>query len=111
MVLIIGVQFIPPFDEESQRITDPIFPLKVKVPLLAFAQIVVTDWFNVPPIVEGSTTTDVFIAVPLHPFAVGVIVKVTVIGAFVGFVKIPLMFPLPLDAIPVTEAIVFLVQE
>lgn len=111
MVLIIGVQFIPPFDEKSQRITDPIFPLKVKVPMLAFAQTVVTDWFNVPPIVEGSTTTDVFIAVPLHPFAVGVIVKSTVIGAFVVFVKIPLMLPFPLDAIPVTDEMLFLVQE
>jgi hypothetical protein len=37
-------------------------------------------------------------------------VKVTVTGALVVFVKLPLMFPLPLAAIPVTAAVLFLVQ-
>jgi hypothetical protein len=37
-------------------------------------------------------------------------VKVTVIGALVVLTKIPLMFPLPLAAIPVTVPVLFLVQ-
>ena len=42
--------------------------------------------------------------------AVGVIVKVTVIGAVVVFMSVPLISPLPLAAIPVTEAVLSLVQ-
>jgi hypothetical protein len=48
--------------------------------------------------------------VPPHPLAVGVIVNVTVSGALVVLVKLPLMSPLPLAAIPVTVPILFLVQ-
>ncbi|MNG18134.1 hypothetical protein D3C85_735350 [compost metagenome] len=58
----------------------------------------------------GLTITVVAIDAPGQPFAVGVIVKVTVIGAFVVFVKLPLMFPLPLARIPVTVPVLFLVQ-
>jgi hypothetical protein len=39
-----------------------------------------------------------------------VIVKVTVKGALVVFVKLPLMSPLPLFGIPVTVPVLFLVQ-
>ena len=52
----------------------------------------------------GFTNTMAVMAVPEHPFAVGVIVKVTVTGAFVVLVKIPLMLPLPFDGMPVTVA-------
>lgn len=58
----------------------------------------------------GLTTTEVVIAAPVQPFAVGVTVKVTVIDAFVVFVSGPLILPLPLAAIPVTLAVLFLVQ-
>jgi hypothetical protein len=37
-------------------------------------------------------------------------VNVTVTGALVVFVNAPLMFPLPLPAIPVTDTVLFLVQ-
>ena len=58
----------------------------------------------------GFTSTVAVIAAPGHPLAVGVIVKVTVTGALVVFVKTPLIFPEPLPAIPVTVAVLSLVQ-
>ena len=50
------------------------------------------------------------IGVPVHPFTVGVMVNVTVTGDEVVLVKAPEMLPDPLAAIPVTEAVLFLVQ-
>ena len=58
----------------------------------------------------GFTSTVAVIALPAHPLAVGVIVNVTVIGALVVFVNAPLIFPLPLAAIPVTKPVLSLVQ-
>ena len=58
----------------------------------------------------GLTTTVAVIGVPGQPLAVGVIVKVTVIGKLVGLVKVPLMgLPEPLMGIPVTMGL-FLTQ-
>jgi hypothetical protein len=50
----------------------------------------------------GFTRTVAVIGVPGQPLAVGVIVKVTVTGALVELIKLPLISPLPLAAIPVT---------
>ena len=50
------------------------------------------------------------VVVPGQPLAVGVIVKVTVIGAAVVLVSVPLIFPLPLAAIPVTVPVLSLVH-
>jgi len=47
---------------------------------------------------------------PGQPLAVGVMVKVTVMGADVVFVRAPLMSPVPLAAMPVTVALLFLVH-
>ena len=58
----------------------------------------------------GLTSTVAVIGVPAQPLAVGVMVKVTVTGAVVVFARAPLIFPVPLVAIPVTEAVLFLVQ-
>jgi hypothetical protein len=58
----------------------------------------------------GFTKTVAVMGVPGQPFAVGVMVKVTVMGALVVLVKLPLMLPLPLSAIPVTSTVLFLVQ-
>jgi len=62
----------------------------------------------------GFTTTVAVIAVPVQvtPALVkdGVIVKVTVTGAKVVFVSVPLILPEPLAAIPVTVALLSLVQ-
>lgn len=59
----------------------------------------------------GFTSTVAVIGVPGQPLAVGVIVKVTVIGAAVVLVSVPLILvPLPLAGIPVTVAVLFLTQ-
>jgi hypothetical protein len=58
----------------------------------------------------GFTTTVAVIGVPGQLLAIGVIVKVTVTGAFVVLVSVPLMLPEPLAPIPVTATVLFLVQ-
>ena len=58
----------------------------------------------------GLTKTVAVIAAPGQLFAVGVIVKVTVTGALVVFVKEPEMLPEPEAAIPVTATVLSLVQ-
>ena len=56
------------------------------------------------PVGVGLTITVAVIALPVHPFAVGMIVKVTVIGAKVVLVKLPDILPVPFALIPVTDA-------
>ena len=56
------------------------------------------------------TSTVAVIGAPVTPLAVGVMVNVTVSGAAVVFVKAPMMLPVPVAAIPVTEAVLSLVQ-
>lgn len=56
------------------------------------------------------TITVAVTGVPGQPLAVGVIVKVTVCWAVVVFVSVPLIFPEPLAAMPVTFTVLFLVQ-
>jgi len=58
----------------------------------------------------GFTITVAVMDAPGQPLAVGVIVNVTVTGAVVVFVKAPMIFPDPLAAMPVTEAVLSLVQ-
>lgn len=58
----------------------------------------------------GFTSTDAVTGLPGHPLAVGVMVKVTATGPDVVFVNEPLISPLPLAAIPVTVAVLSLVQ-
>ena len=58
----------------------------------------------------GFTNTVAVIDVPAQPLAVGVIVNVTVTGAFVVFVNAPLMLPTPLADIPVATAVLSLDQ-
>ena len=59
---------------------------------------------------RGLTVAVAVIGVPLQPFALGVIVKVTVTGAAVKLVRKPEISPLPLPAIPITVAVLSLVQ-
>jgi hypothetical protein len=79
------------------------------VPLLALAQTVASE-LVVPPTVNGYTVTVEFTVAPEQPSATGVIVKVTVIGAAVVLVKNPVILPLPLAAIPVTDVVLSLPQ-
>ena len=58
----------------------------------------------------GLTNTVAVIGIPGHPLAVGVIVNVTVTGSVVTLVNEPLISPAPLAAIPVTDAVLSLVQ-
>jgi hypothetical protein len=54
VVLAIGVQLVPPLVEDSQRITLPVFPLKVNVPLL-LPEHTAASALTVPPTETGST--------------------------------------------------------
>ena len=71
-----------------------------------------TDMLEGFPVIKSGafTITVAVMGVPSHPFAVGVIVKVTVTGALVVFVNVPLILPEPLAAIPVTVPVLSLVQ-
>ena len=59
----------------------------------------------------GLTSTVVVIGVPVQPLALGIMVNVTNTGAKVVFASIPLILPLPVEAIPVTEFTASRVQE
>lgn len=61
-------------------------------------------------LVIGFTSTVAVTGVPVHPLAVGVMVKVTVTGAVVVFVSAPLILPVPLAAMPVTATLLSLDQ-
>ena len=56
------------------------------------------------------TVTVAVMGVPMHPFAVGVMVNVTVTALLVELVRLPLISPEPLGNIPVTVAVLSLVQ-
>ncbi len=58
----------------------------------------------------GLTKTVAVIAAPGQLFAVGVIVKVTVIGALVVLVSVPDILPDPLAAMPVTVPVLLRVH-
>ena len=60
--------------------------------------------------VSGFTSTVDVTAAPVHPFAVGVMVNVTLIGTVVVLVNVPLISPETPAAIPVTETVLSLVQ-
>ena len=58
----------------------------------------------------GFTNTVALMGAPVQPFAVGIMVKVTVTAAAVVLVKAPVILPVPLAAMAVTVAVLFLVQ-
>jgi len=58
----------------------------------------------------GFTNTVAVTGKPGQPLAVTVMVNVTVTGALVVLVNIPVMFPVPLAAMPVTVAVLSLLQ-
>lgn len=59
----------------------------------------------------GLTNTVAVVGVPIQPFDVGVMEKVTVMGAKVVLVNVPVIgVPEPLAAIPVTVALLSRVQ-
>ena len=80
----------------------PLAPVKIMLGDGLFWQTVVAP--EIIAMGNGLTKTVAVMDVPGQLLAVGVIVKVTVIGALVVLVKEPLMLPLPLSAMPVTVA-------
>ena len=85
-------------------------PLNTMVAIAALEQIVCDDGVADAAAGIELTTTVAEMGVPVQPLAVGVIVKVTVTGAFVVFVSVPAMLPAPLAGIPVTVATLSRVQ-
>ena len=59
---------------------------------------------------DGFTVTVAVMGVPVQPFTVGVMVKVTVTGEALVLLTTALILPAPLAAIPVTVAVLSLVQ-
>ena len=114
----IVVQVVPPFVEDSHRLTLPELPLKARC-TSPEKQITLVlrggvdgkgDMLTVPPIKGASIITVDVIELPIQPLAVGMMVNVTDIAGPVGYVRVPLMAPLPLAAIPVTVPVLSLVQ-
>ena len=70
-----------------------------------------TVWLpEIAAVGSGFTVADAVIGEPVQPLPVGVIVNVVVTGVLVVLVKVPLILPVPLAAIPVTAALLSLVQ-
>ena len=84
-------------------------PLKATGVIVAPEQIVCDDGVATA-LGLGFTSTVAVIGVPEQLVVVGVIVNVTVTGAVVVFVNVPLILPDPLADIPVIEVVLFLVQ-
>jgi len=59
----------------------------------------------------GFTSTVAVIGEPRQPLALGVMVNVTSTGAKVVLVNVPLISPVPLEAMPVMVAVASRVQE
>ena len=87
-------------------------PFGLDITIDAIATLPQTVWvlFVTLTVGVGFTTTVAVIAVPGQPFAVGVMVNVTVTLALVVLVNDPVISPLPLAAMPVTVPVLFLVQ-
>ena len=58
----------------------------------------------------GFTTTVALMGASLQPLAVATMVNVTVTAAVVVLASTPVILPVPLAAMPVTVAVIFLVQ-
>ena len=78
--------------------------------ILAPEQIV---WLAGKPFASGVgfTSTVAMIGVPVQPLALGVMVKVTSSWAKVVLTNVPLISPLPFEAIPVIVVVASRVQE
>ena len=85
-------------------------PLDIIGVIVVPEQIVCDDGVATTTLAVGFTSTVVVMGVLEQPFAVGVLVNVTVTGEVVVFVKAPVILPDPLAAIPVTELVLSLVQ-
>ena len=121
LVVFVSAPEISPVPQAAMPVTEPVL-LRVQsnvVPLTAPESTIVEIeaaeqivWFGgvATAFGVGLTSTVAVIGKPTQPFAVGVIVKVTVIGALVVLVKGPAMLPVPLTVMPVTVAVLLRVH-
>lgn len=90
-----------------------VVPLTVEFNSILVVEPVQMDSALAEPTGVGFTNTVAVIGDPTQNVGagpVGVMVKVTVTGALVVFVNVPVMLPLPLAAIPVTSVVLSRVQ-
>ena len=120
-VVLVSVPLILPEPLAAMPVTDPVLFLvqlytvpatlpEITIVVIATPEHTVCEEGAATAFGVGFTNTVAVTGVPGQPLAVGVIVKVTVIGALVRLVKVPLILPAPLAAIPVTVAALSLVQ-
>ena len=88
----------------------PEAPLVRTIVVIGAAEQIVCDEGVAIAFGVGLTNTVAVMVGPTHPLAVGVIVKVTVIGANVVLVKLPDILPVPFAVMPVTVAELSLVH-
>ena len=100
-----GALFVQLYTVPGGAVTTPVkFTAVVGAPLH-------TTWLGTAFTVGvGLTSTDAVMGAPTQVPEVGVMVKVTVIGMLVKLVKVPLILPEPLAAMPVTVPVLSLVQ-
>ena len=87
----------------------PVEPLLNAIVVIVAPEQIVCDNGVADAAGPGFTSTVAVTGAPVQPLTL-VIVNVTVTGAVVVLVKGPVIFPDPLAAIPVTDAVLFLVQ-
>ena len=122
LVVLVNVPDILPEPDAAIPVTVPVLsltqlytvpatglPLNTIVVIGLAEQIVCDDGVAVA-VGVGFTVTVAVMDGPGQPFAVGVIVKVTVTGALVVLFNVPLILPEPDAAIPVTVPVLSLVQ-
>lgn len=91
------------------NVVPPTAPLSA-IAVIAVPEQMVCDGGVATAFGVGFTSTVAVVVGPAHPPAVGVIVNVTVTGAAVVLVSVPLILPVPLAAIPVTATVLSLVH-
>ena len=119
VVVFVNAPVILPDPLDAIPVTEPVLflvqvyeaaPLKTTGVIVAPEQIVCDDGAATATLAAAFTSTVDVTGVPAQPFLVGVMVNVTVSCEAVVFVKAPVILPDPLDAIPVIEAVLSLVQ-
>ena len=88
----------------------PPAPLDEMLDILELEQMVCSAGVVVTCVDNELTVTAEVIAVPLQAFAVGVMVNVVVTDEPELFVNTPVILPVPLDPMPESDEVLFLVQ-
>ena len=108
------LEAIPVIVEVASRVQEKVVPLTLPLNdigvMLAPEQIVWLVGVDTASGV-GFTSTVAVIGVPMQPLALGVMLKVTSSGEKVVLVNVPLISPLPFEAIPVIVVVALRVQE